>query len=147
MGRTYVPKIKDIQRRWFVVDAAGVPLGRLASRVAKILRGKHKPTFTPHLDMGDHVVIVNADKVHLTGGKLDKKIYYRHSQYPGGLTAIPYRQLLEKKPELAVEKAVRGMLPKNRLGRAMAKKLKVYSGPDHPHQAQKPESLRIEDMY
>lgn len=146
MGKTSVPKLNEIKREWLVVDATGIPLGRLASRVATILRGKHKPSFTPHLDLGDHVVIVNAEKVRLTGGKLDKKIFYRHSGYPGGLTAIPYRQLMDKNPELAIEKAVRGMLPKNRLGRAMIKKLKVYRGPDHPHQAQQPRPLSIEDM-
>ena len=139
MGRTFVPKKDDIDRRWLVVDATGIPLGRLATQVASVLRGKHKPTYTPHLDTGDHVIVVNASKVKLTGNKLDAKMYYRHTGYPGGLRATPYRELMQKKPELAIHKAVRGMLPKNRLGRAMAKKLKVYAGADHPHQAQKPE--------
>ncbi len=140
MGRTFVPKKDDIDRRWLVMDATGIPLGRLASRVATVLRGKHKPTYTPHLDTGDHVIVINATKVKLTGNKLDAKMFYRHSGYPGGLRATPYREMMDKKPELVIQKAVRGMLPKNRLGRAMAKKLKVYAGPEHPHQAQKPET-------
>ncbi len=144
--RTYAPKPRDIQRRWYVIDASGAVLGRLATEVATILRGKHKPIFAPHMDTGDHVIVVNARGVQLTGGKEAKKFAYRHSGYPGGLTATSYQRLLEHKPHYAVEKAVRGMLPKNRLGRAMAKKLQVYPGPDHPHQAQKPQPLRLGDV-
>ena len=136
MTRTFSPKPADVQRDWIVIDAADVVLGRLASQTAALLRGKHKPTFAPHMDMGDFVIIVNAEKVALTGAKLEKKMAYRHSGYPGGLTATSYTELLEKHPTRAVEKAVRGMLPKNSLGRAQIKKLKVYSGPTHPHQAQ-----------
>ncbi len=128
-------------RSWYVVDAADKPLGRLASEIAAVLRGKHKPTFTPHVDCGDFVVVVNASKVKLTGGKLDKKFYYRHSGIPGGFKAESYRHLLERKPELPIEKAVKGMLPKNVLGREMLTKLKVYATPDHPHAAQKPAPL------
>jgi large subunit ribosomal protein L13 len=141
--KTYSPKLSDISRVWFVVDADGVVLGRLASEVAKILRGKHKPTFAPHMDMGDHVVVVNAAKVRLTGNKRESKMYYRHSGYPGGLREINYERLLATRPQLAVEKAVRGMLPKTRLGRQMAGKLKVYAGADHPHAAQKPVPLEL----
>ena len=128
-------------RAWFVVDATGKPLGRLASAVAHVLRGKHKPTFTPHVDTGDFVIVVNAGKVQLTGGKLDGKYYQRHSGIPGGFKAESYRRLLERKPTWPVEKAVKGMLPKNVLGRQMLTKLKVYATPDHPHAAQKPEPL------
>ena len=131
-------------RSWFVVDAAGKPLGRLASEIARVLRGKHKPTFTPHIDTGDHVVVVNAEKVLLTGQKLDKKFYYHHSGIPGGFKAVPYRVVLQRKPELPIEKAVKGMLPHNVLGRQMIKKLHVYATPDHPHAAQKPQALNIE---
>ncbi len=138
MQRTFVPKVDDVQRRWLVVDADGIALGRLATRVATILRGKHKPMFTPHLDLGDHVIVINAGKVKLTGNKLDNKMYYRHSGFPGGLKTRSYREMMARKPEFLIEKAVRGMLPKNRLGRAMAKKLRVYAGSEHPHQAQKP---------
>lgn len=138
MGDTYMAKPEEIRRRWFVIDASGKSLGRLASLAAAILRGKHDPRFTPHVDTGDHVIIVNADKVVLTGQKLDQKMWVRHSGYPGGLKMVPYRKLLAERPERAVELAVRGMLPHNRLGRRMIKKLKVYRGPSHPHQAQKP---------
>jgi large subunit ribosomal protein L13 len=141
--KTYSPKPKEISRAWYVVDADGVVLGRLASEVAKILRGKHKPTFAPHLDTGDHVVVVNASKVRLTGAKLESKVYYRHSGYPGGLREINYERLMATRPALAVEKAVRGMLPHNRLGRQMVRKLKVYAGPDHPHAAQDPVRLEL----
>jgi large subunit ribosomal protein L13 len=141
--KTYSPKLSEISRAWYVVDADGVVLGRLASEVAKVLRGKHKPTFAPHLDTGDHVIVVNASKVRLTGAKRESKIYYRHSGYPGGLREIPYDRLLATRPQLAVEKAVRGMLPRNRLGRQMARKLKVYAGPDHPHSAQGPVRLEL----
>ena len=136
--RTYSPKPKDVQRQWHVVDATDVVLGRLASQVARLLRGKHKPIFAPHVDTGDFVVIVNAAKVAVTGNKRADKLAYRHSGYPGGLRSVAYGELLARRPERAVEKAVWGMLPHNTLGRAMRKKLKVYAGPDHPHQAQQP---------
>src|SRR5580700_7312606 len=128
-------------RAWWVVDATGKPLGRLASEIASVLRGKHKPTFTTHEDTGDFVIVVNADKVRLTGAKLDKKFYYRHSGIPGGFVAESYRHLMARKPEFPIEKAVKGMLPKNVLGREMLTKLKVYATPDHPHAAQKPSPL------
>lgn len=138
MTRTYSPKASEITHDWVVIDATDVVLGRLASHAAALLRGKHKPTFAPHLDSGDFVIIVNADKVALTGSKRDEKLAYRHSGYPGGLTATKYSELLEKQPERTVEKSIRGMLPKNSLGRAQIKKLKVYAGPEHPHAAQQP---------
>ncbi len=141
--RTYSPKPNDVQRQWHVIDASDVVLGRLASRVATLLRGKHKPYYAPHVDTGDYVIVVNADKVVLTGKKLEQKRAYRHSGYPGGLRSIPYSELMAKNPARAVEKAVKGMLPKNSLGRRMAKKLKVYAGPEHPHQAQKPVPYEI----
>ncbi len=144
MDRTYMAKDGEVQRKWWVVDASGVPLGRIASRVAHVLRGKHKPTFTPHVDVGDHVVVVNAGEVTLSGRKPEQKMYYRHTRYPGGLKSRSYEELLEEDPEFVVEKAIRGMLPKNKLGRKMVKKLKVYAGPDHPHEAQQPEELEIE---
>ncbi len=133
----------NASRVWFVVDASGKPLGRLASEIASVLRGKHKPTFTPHVDTGDFVVVVNADKVLLTGNKLDKKFYYRHSGIPGGFRAESYRHLLERKPTFPIEKAVKGMLPKNVLGRQMLTKLKIYATPDHPHAAQQPKPLTV----
>lgn len=138
------PASAQADRAWFVVDATGKPLGRLASEIARVLRGKHKATFTPHVDTGDHVVVVNADKVKLTGAKLDKKFYYSHSGIPGGFKAVPYRVLLATKPEFPLEKAVKGMLPHNVLGRQMIKKLHVYATPDHPHAAQGPKPLNIE---
>jgi large subunit ribosomal protein L13 len=141
--RTFSPRPQDISREWYVVDADGQTLGRLAARVAAILRGKHKPIFAPHMDTGDHVVIVNASKVRLTGNKLEQKRYYRHSGYPGGLKTVPYTVLLSQRPSRAVERAVRGMLPHNRLGRQMIKKLKVYDGPTHPHAAQRPKTLDV----
>jgi large subunit ribosomal protein L13 len=144
--RTYTPKAGDAQRQWLVIDATDVVLGRLASQVAALLRGKHKPTFAPHVDMGDFVVIVNADKVALTGAKLEQKRAYRHSGYPGGLKSRTYAEMLDKHPTKAVEKAVRGMLPKNSIGRAQLSKLKVYAGPDHPHQAQKPQPYEISQV-
>ena len=131
-------------RGWWVVDATDKPLGRLASEIAKILRGKHKPTFTPHTDTGDFVIVVNAEKVKLTGNKLEKKFYYHHSAIPGGFKAIPYKTLMEKKPEFPIEKAVRGMLPKNRLARQQITKLKIYAGPEHPHGPQNPKPLELE---
>lgn len=138
--RTYMAKAQDIERKWYVLDAANKPLGRLATEAARLLRGKHKPTFTPHVDTGDFVIVINADKALLTGRKPEQKVMYRHSGYPGGLKEIPYRRLMAEKPERAVEAAVRGMLPKNRLGRKMIKKMKVYAGAEHLHQAQKPEN-------
>ena len=141
--RTYAVKAGEIQRRWYVVDAQGKTLGRLATEVARILRGKHKPTFSPHLDVGDHVIIINADKIQVTGKKLDTKRYYRYSGYLGGLKSIVLREQLEKHPDRVLIHAIRGMLPKNRLGRAMLKKLKVYAGSEHPHAAQKPEPLEL----
>ncbi|NQX11965.1 50S ribosomal protein L13 [Microbacteriaceae bacterium VKM Ac-2855] len=140
MTRTFSPKPADVQRDWVVIDAQDVVLGRLATHAAAILRGKHKPTFAPHMDMGDFVIIVNAEKVALTGQKLLQKKAYRHSGYPGGLSATTYAELLEKNPIRAVEKAIRGMLPKNSIGRAQLTKLKVYTGPEHPHAAQQPKT-------
>ena len=136
--KTYSPKPEHIERRWYVIDASDKVLGRIASEAAALLRGKHKPIFAPHMDTGDHVIIVNADKVVVTGGKEMKKFAYRHSGYPGGITATRYDDLLRDRPVFAVEKAIRGMLPKNRLGRAMINKLHVVGGPEHPHQAQQP---------
>lgn len=136
--RTFTPKPGDIDRRWLVIDAEDVVLGRLASQTAILLRGKHKPTYAPHVDGGDHVIIINAAKVALTGSKRDQKLAFRHSGYPGGLRATTYTELLEKNPEKAVEKAIRGMIPKNSLGRQVLSKLKVYAGPEHPHGAQQP---------
>lgn len=144
--KTHTTKPNEISRDWWLVDADGVVLGRLASEVAKRLRGKHKPNFSPHLDVGDHVVVVNASKVLLTGDKLTAKHYHRHSGYPGGLTSIPYSKLMTSKPELAIEKAVKGMLPSNKLGRAMLKKLKVYAGPQHRHDAQNPRPLDLKEV-
>ena len=141
--KTYTVRKGDIRREWYVVDAQGKILGRLASEIAKILRGKHKPIYVPHLDCGDYVIVVNAEKVRVTGKKLDQKFYYRHSGYPGGLKSINLRGQLQKHPTRVLEAAVRGMLPKNRLGRAMIKKLKVYAGDSHPHQAQQPKALEL----
>jgi large subunit ribosomal protein L13 len=139
--KTFSPRPRDIERRWYVVDADGIVLGRLATHVATILRGKHKPIYAPHADTGDHVIVVNARGIRVTGGKEFEKIYYRHSGYPGGLRRIGYEGLLAERPTLAVEKAIGGMLPKTRLGRQMLKKLSVYEGGEHPHQAQKPVAL------
>ncbi|WP_022920223.1 50S ribosomal protein L13 [Ornithinimicrobium pekingense] len=144
--RTYTPKAGDVTRAWHVIDATDVVLGRLASQTAILLRGKHKTIFAPHVDTGDFVIIVNADKVALTGAKLEQKKAYRHSGYPGGLRAETYEQLLDKHPTRAVEKAVRGMLPKNSLGRQMLTKLKVYAGDSHPHAAQKPVPFEISQV-
>jgi large subunit ribosomal protein L13 len=144
--RTYQPKPGDVQRQWHVIDATDVVLGRLAAQTATLLRGKHKAVFAPHVDTGDFVVIVNADKVALTGNKRAQKLAYRHSGYPGGLRAVPYSDLLAKDPRKAVEKAVRGMLPHTTLGRAMLKKLKVYAGPEHPHQAQRPQPYQLKQV-
>ncbi len=143
MTRTFSPKPDDVQRDWLIIDATDVVLGRLASHAATLLRGKHKPTFAPHMDMGDFVIIINAEKVALTGAKLAQKKAYRHSGYPGGLSATTYSEMLEKHPTRAVEKAVRGMLPKNSLGRQQLAKLKVYSGDVHPHAAQQPKAYNF----
>ena len=143
MTKTYSPKPKDIQRAWFVVDAENEVLGRLASQVAHVLRGKHKPTFAPHMDMGDHVIVVNAAKIRVTGQKAADKLYYKHSQYPGGLREVPYSRLADERPERIVERAIKGMLPRNRLGRQMGRKLAVYAGPEHPHAAQMPVPLQL----
>jgi len=141
--RTYTPKPAEVERRWLVIDASDIVLGRLASQVASLLRGKHKPIFAAHVDTGDFVIVVNAGKVALTGSKRDQKRAYRHSGYPGGLRSVGYVELLEKNPERAVEKAVRGMIPKTTLGRQQLSKLKVYAGPEHPHAAQKPQPFQI----
>jgi large subunit ribosomal protein L13 len=144
--KTFSPRPRDIERRWFVVDADGAVLGRLASEVAKILRGKHKPIFAPHMDTGDHVIVINARGVRLTGGKEYKKIYVRHSGYPGGLNRVAFSRMIDKRPVQVVEKAITGMLPKNRLGRQMARKLAVYEGATHPHEAQKPVALPLGEV-
>lgn len=141
--KTFMPKAQEVQRKWYVVDAEGKPLGRLASEVAKVLRGKNKPSYTPHVDTGDHVIVLNAEKVVLTGKKLDQKIYRHYSGHPGGMKEVKYRHMMESKPEKVVELAIKGMLPKNSLGRAMFRKLNVYKGTEHEHQAQKPETLEI----
>ena len=141
--RTYSPKASEIQRAWHVIDAEGLVLGRLCTETARILRGKHKPIFAPHIDTGDHVIIVNADKVVLTSGKADKAMVYRYSGYPGGLKSESYAHLLERKPADAIRHSVRGMLPKGPLGRQMIKKLKVYAGPEHPHSAQQPVAAEV----
>ena len=141
--RTYSPKASEIDRAWYVVDAEGLTLGRMATEVARVLRGKHKPTFTPHLDTGDHVIIVNADKVVLTAGKADRERVWRHSGYPGGIKSETYGELHTRKPADAIRHTVKGMLPKGPLGRQMLSKLKVYPGPDHPHSAQSPEPLDL----
>ncbi|HSH04143.1 MAG TPA: 50S ribosomal protein L13 [Anaerolineae bacterium] len=143
MMKTYVTKPAEVERQWFVVDAEGQTLGRLASRIAHILRGKHKPTFSPSVDCGDFVVVINAEKIVVSGNKMDDKTYYRHSMYPGGLTEINLRDQLRRYPTRPVEFAVKGMMPKNVLGRQMMKKLKVYAGSEHPHQAQQPETLEL----
>lgn len=142
VDKTYVTKADDIKREWFVVDAQGQSLGRMASKIAAVLRGKHKPIFTPGLDTGDFVIVLNANKVTVTGNKLTEKFYYRYSGYPGGLTGISLRDQLERHPDRVIEHAVWGMLPHNKLGRAMLKKLKVYAGAEHPHQAQNPTALK-----
>lgn len=144
VNKTYSPKPADIERAWWVVDAADLPLGRLASEVAQVLRGKHKPIYAPHMDTGDHVIVVNASLVAVTREKARQKIYYRHSGFPGGIKAETFESLRARRPEAIVERAVRGMLPKNRLGRRMARKLKVYAGPEHPHAAQKPQPLEFD---
>ena len=144
--RTYTPKAGDVEATWHVIDATDVVLGRLATQAAVLLRGKHKATFAPHVDSGDFVIVVNADKVALTGNKRTSKLAYRHSGYPGGLRATPIGELLAKRPERVIEQAVRGMLPKTTLGRAQLRKLKVYAGPEHPHMAQKPQPFEISQV-
>ena len=143
MQTTYMAKPSEVEKKWYVLDASDKPLGRVASEAARLLRGKHKPTFTPHIDTGDHVIVINAEKAILTGKKLDQKYYYHHSGYPGGIKSISYRRLMETKPELAMELAIKGMIPHNRLGRQIMKKVRVYRGEEHRHQAQKPEVLEI----
>jgi len=142
--KTYSAKPAEVQRKWLLVDANGMVLGRMASQVAALLRGKHKPIYTPHVDTGDHVIVINADKVRMTGKKHTDKLYYRHSGYPGGLKATPYGELLAKRPEDLVRMVVRGMLPHNTLGKLMLRKLKVYRGVEHPHAAQQPEPINLE---
>jgi large subunit ribosomal protein L13 len=141
--KTYTPKAEEIQRRWVVVDAEGQVLGRLASKVAQILRGKHKPMFSPHLDVGDYVVVINADKIRLTGSKPENKTYFRHTGYIGGEKFIPFKTMLDAHPDRVIDLAVKGMLPKNNLGRLMRRKLKVYAGATHPHEAQQPETIKL----
>lgn len=141
--RTFSPRPADVERQWFVVDASGRTLGRLASEIARRLRGKHKPTYTPHMDTGDYIIVINASQVRVTGKKRTDKLYYRHSGYPGGLKAITYQRLSEKAPHRVIEYAVKGMLPKGPLGRAMFRKLKVFPGPKHKHQAQMPQPLQL----
>ena len=141
--KTYTPKLDDIERTWWVVDAAGKPLGRLATEIARILRGKHKPMYTPHLDTGDHVIVLNASEVALTGRKADQKTYFRHSGYMGGEKHIPFKRMIETHPERVLELAIKGMLPKNALGREMRKKLKVYAGAEHPHHGQDPQPITV----
>ena len=141
--KTCLPKVKDIQKKWYVVDAAGKTLGRLASQIAAILRGKHKPTYTPHMDMGDNVIVVNAEKIQVTGRKFNQKMYYRHSGYPGGIKETSFSDMIKSKPERVIIIAVKGMLPHNRLGRKILKHLKVYRGPEHDHEAQQPEKLEL----
>ncbi|MEO7804571.1 MAG: 50S ribosomal protein L13 [Actinomycetota bacterium] len=143
--KTHSTKASEIKREWFIVDADDKILGRLAAEVAHILRGKHKPMFTPHLDTGDHVVVVNAAKVRLSGNKAENKVYYRHSGYPGGIRELKYSKLIETRPEQVVEQAIKGMLPHNRLGRSLSSKLKVYAGSDHPHAAQQPKPLELKN--
>jgi large subunit ribosomal protein L13 len=143
MMKTYMAKPNEVERKWFVVDAEGKTLGRLSSEIAKILRGKHKPEFTPHVDTGDFVIVINAEKIEVTGKKLDNEFYRYHTGHPGGLKEISYRRMRDEKPEMFIHNAVKGMLPKNRLGSQIVKKLKVYAGPNHDHDAQKPESLEL----
>ena len=141
--KTYIPKVAEIEREWFVVDADGQTLGRLATKVATILRGKHKASYTPNMDVGDYVIVINAEKVKVTGRKDEQKTYYRHSNFPGGLTATTFRQMIEKRPERVIELAVKGMLPGSTLAKQQLLKLKVYAGPNHPHAAQKPQSFEV----
>ena len=146
MKTTVMAKSETVDRKWYVVDAANIPLGRVASQVAAVLRGKNKPIYTPHVDTGDYVIVINTDKMVLTGNKATQKMYYRHSGFPGGLKETSYKDLMEKKSDFALEKAVKGMLPKNSLGKKMFMKLKVYKGAEHPHQAQQPVELKIKGV-
>lgn len=141
--RTYIPKVSEIEREWFVVDAEGQTLGRIATKIATIIRGKHKPTYTPNMDVGDFVIVINAEKVRLTGNKEIQKNYYRHSNYPGGLTTTSFQQMIDKHPERVIEFAVKGMLPGSTLAKQQLLKLKVYAGPNHPHAAQQPKALEL----
>lgn len=141
--KTYSLKLGDVEKKWYLVDAEGKTLGRFATQIAAILRGKHKPTFTPHMDMGDNIIVVNAEKVQLTGRKAEQKKYYRHSGYPGGIKVTSFSDMIEKKPKMVITIAVKGMLPHNRLGRRILKNLKVYSGTEHPHASQNPEKLEL----
>jgi len=143
MTKTYLEKPADVQRKWYLIDAEGKTLGRLAARVASVLRGKHKVTFTPHVDTGDHVVIINAEKIRLTGSKMETKTYARHSGYPGGLKILTARHIHDRRPTQLLSRAIQGMLPKTPLGKHMAKKLRVYAGTEHPHQAQQPQTLSL----
>ena len=143
MRKTYSAKPEEVERKWYIVDATDQTLGRMATQIATILRGKHKPMFTPHIDCGDYVIVINAEKIHVTGNKLENKMYYRHSGYPGGLRETPLKKMLERHPDRVISEAVRRMLPKNNLGRLMLKKLKVYRGVEHPHEAQQPEPLEF----
>ena len=141
--KTYTVKGDYTDRKWYIMDAEGQVLGRMASQIASILRGKHKPVYSPHLDLGDFVIVINAEKIRLSGKKQEQKVYYHHSGYPGGLKAVPFSKMMEKKPERILEKAVKGMLPHNKLGRKMYKKLKIYVGSEHPHKAQQPEKYEL----
>ncbi len=141
--KSFMAKTEEVERKWYVIDAEGKVLGRMASEIAKILRGKNKPIYTPHVDTGDFVIVINAEKVVLTGNKLDQKLYRKHSQYPGGLKETPYRRIMAEKPEMAIYKAVKGMLPHSPLGRKMLKKLKIYKGSEHGHEAQQPVALEL----
>ena len=144
--KTLTPSPSDIQQGWYIIDATGLPLGRLSTKVATILRGKHKPYYVPNIDTGDFVIVINAEKVQVTGRKLDQKMYYHHTGYPGGIKSISLRKQLQKHPERVIEHAVKGMLPRGPLGRRQFKKLKVYAGPEHPHQAQLPKPMSIDDL-
>ncbi|MDD4003439.1 MAG: 50S ribosomal protein L13 [Clostridia bacterium] len=146
MSKTYMAKPSQVERKWYILDASGIPLGRLASRAASVLRGKNKPCFTPNVDCGDHVIVLNCDKILLTGNKLEQKFYRTHSGYPGGLKEISYKKLIQNKSDFAVYKAVKGMLPKNSLGRQMLKKLRVYKGGEHNHTAQKPIAIKMDEV-
>ena len=141
--KTYTPKESEIERKWFVVDAEDAVLGRISTQIASVLRGKHKPQFTPHLDAGDFVIVINAEKVRVTGAKEQQKMYYRHSRYPGGLRSFTFQEVIERNPERVIQLAVRGMMPKNALGKRMLRKLRIYTGPDHPHSGQQPAKLNI----
>lgn len=143
--KTYTPRVSDIDRKWYIVDAEGQTLGRIATRIATVLRGKHKPIYTPHLDTGDFVVVINAEKVQVTGNKQFEKLYYRHSRYPGGLSSLRFEEMIERHPDRVIRLAVKGMLPKNTLGKQMLKKLRIYAGPEHPHKGQQPEPLTWSD--